>query len=177
MDNLNVRKPRIVTRVSDHIPHIISYISKIMENDFGYEIEGKGIYFDVKKFGNDYGKLAPKGRDFFAAVEDDNGTSSLQGKRSVADFALWKLAKAGETKWASPWGDGRPGWHIECSAMTNSVFGTKLDVHVGGVDLAFPHHCNEIAQCEAFNKHQNWVNTFMVRNNFYKSFLNISFIR
>jgi cysteinyl-tRNA synthetase len=93
--------------------------------------------------------------DFFAVTENDK-------KKCAADFALWKFAKPGEPTWASPWGEGRPGWHIECSAMTHSIFGTRLDVHVGGIDLAFPHHCNEIAQCESFNGRQHeWVKVFL----------------
>ena len=173
MDDLGVRPPRTITRVSDHITSIINYIASIEKRGYVYTIEGSGVYFDVNAFGvASYGKLAPNS---IVPNEDDNmgtlsyHTSSLvhdviSKKRNKADFALWKYSKSDEEpSWRSPWGDGRPGWHIECSAMTNIVFGTSLDIHAGGVDLAFPHHCNEIAQCEAFvGKQEEWVKIFMV---------------
>jgi cysteinyl-tRNA synthetase len=88
-------------------------------------------------------------------------TDNQNEKISEQDFALWKKSKPNEPKWASPWGEGRPGWHIECSAMANHIFGNPIDIHTGGVDLKFPHHTNEIAQSEAFYQKKQWINFFI----------------
>ncbi|CBJ27917.1 Cysteinyl-tRNA Synthetase [Ectocarpus siliculosus] len=146
MSDLGVRPPDALTRVTDHIPDIVAYIQRILENGMGYEAAG-GVYFDVEGMGGAYGKLGVKASS--STTPEEEGGSELRGKRSHKDFALWKTAKADEPSWESPFGRGRPGWHIECSAMTHSLFGPNLDVHSGGVDLKFPHHTNEIAQCEA----------------------------
>ncbi|CAN0020436.1 unnamed protein product, partial [Ectocarpus fasciculatus] len=143
---LGVRPPDALTRVTDHIPDIVAYIQRIVENGMAYEAAG-GIYFDVEGMGGAYGKLGVQASS--STTPEEEGGSKLRGKRSHKDFALWKTAKPDEPSWESPFGRGRPGWHIECSAMTHSLFGPNLDVHSGGVDLKFPHHTNEIAQCEA----------------------------
>ncbi|MFC2145341.1 cysteine--tRNA ligase [Actinomycetota bacterium] len=127
---------------TEMIDQIISIISKIIENGYGYEIEGN-VYFDVARF-DGYGKLSGQ------KIEEmkDEGDSEYT-KKSRIDFALWKKAKEGEPSWDSPWGKGRPGWHIECSAMSTDILDHKIDIHGGGIDLVFPHHENEIAQSEA----------------------------
>lgn len=165
MESLNVRPPSTYLRVSEHIPEIIQYIQGIERKGLAYTIDGwegggeGGVYFDVARFtaeGNEYGKLK-------SGIADNTENARAQAptsKRSAVDFALWKAAKAGEPEWPSPFGSGRPGWHIECSAMCSTIFGSKLDIHTGGIDLAFPHHCNEIAQCEAHNGH-DWATHFL----------------
>ncbi len=127
---------------TEMIEQIIGVISRIINNGYGYEIEGN-VYFDVAKF-KDYGKLSGQ------KIEEmkDDGDSGFV-KKSRIDFALWKKTKEGEPSWDSPWGEGRPGWHIECSAMSTNILDHKIDIHGGGIDLVFPHHENEIAQSEA----------------------------
>ncbi|GAB1292982.1 Probable cysteine--tRNA ligase, mitochondrial [Apodemus speciosus] len=112
------------------------------------------VYFDLRARGDKYGKLVTTVPSATAEPVDSD-------KRHSSDFALWKAAKPQEVFWASPWGDGRPGWHIECSAMASEVFGSQLDIHTGGIDLAFPHHENEIAQSEVFHQCQQWGNYFL----------------
>lgn len=161
MRMLGVRPPEATLRVSEHVDEIIAYIDGIMARGMAYESH-QGVQFDTRAFGDSYGACfgnqshvdagAPEGASGSSSVDDDTGGSSAKGgKRDARDFALWKAAKPGEPSWPSPWGDGRPGWHIECSAMAHAVLGGQLDLHSGGVDLAFPHHTNEIAQCEAFH--------------------------
>jgi cysteinyl-tRNA synthetase len=161
MEALGVRPPSTYLRVSEHIPEIIEYIKGIERQGCAYRVASSeqehdgGVYFDVAQFtaqGHQYGKLKS------GLVEDMRVPATR--KRSAADFALWKAAKSGEPSWEAPFGRGRPGWHIECSAMCSSLFGSHLDIHTGGVDLAFPHHCNEIAQCEAHNGHE-WTSHFL----------------
>ncbi len=127
---------------TEMIDQIIGVISRIIENGYGYEIDGN-VYFDVASFAG-YGKLSGQ------KIEEmkDDGDSEY-AKKSRIDFALWKKAKEGEPSWDSPWGRGRPGWHIECSAMATSILDHRIDIHGGGIDLVFPHHENEIAQSEA----------------------------
>ncbi len=127
---------------TEMIDQIIGVISRIIENGYGYEIDGN-VYFDVARFAG-YGKLSGQ------KIEEmkDDGDSGY-AKKSRIDFALWKKAKEGEPSWDSPWGKGRPGWHIECSAMSTDILDHKIDIHGGGIDLVFPHHENEIAQSEA----------------------------
>ncbi|CAI5537263.1 unnamed protein product [Closterium sp. Naga37s-1] len=111
--------------------------------------------------GHMYGKLCPwsvGSAELAAESESDFATSE---KRNRSDFALWKASKAGEPSWPSPWGDGRPGWHIECSAMASDIVGFPMDIHSGGIDLRFPHHDNELAQAEAFHGCGQWVNYFL----------------
>ncbi|XP_057563007.1 probable cysteine--tRNA ligase, mitochondrial isoform X5 [Hippopotamus amphibius kiboko] len=114
----------------------------------------RNVYFDLQSRGDKYGRLV-------GVAPGPMGEPADSDKRHASDFALWKAAKPREPSWASPWGDGRPGWHIECSTIASLVFGSRLDIHSGGIDLAFPHHENEIAQCEAFHQCQQWGNYFL----------------
>jgi cysteinyl-tRNA synthetase len=148
------------------VNEIVAFVQKIIDNGFGYELDGS-VYFDTVKFDkspdHDYAKLEPWSAGNMKLLQEGEGdlTAESKGKRNPSDFALWKKSKSGEPAWDSPWGQGRPGWHIECSAMAVDVLGQTLDIHSGGIDLAFPHHDNEIAQCEGyFNSHQ-WVNYFL----------------
>jgi len=144
MDDLGVLRPHVEPKVTEHIPEIIKLVEKIIERGHGYEVEGD-VYFDVRSF-TEYGKLSKRNlKDLKsgARIEVD------QRKRDPLDFALWKASKPGEPMWDSPWGQGRPGWHIECSAMSMKYLGDTFDIHGGGKDLVFPHHENEIAQAEA----------------------------
>ncbi|KAH8091122.1 hypothetical protein JL720_6005 [Aureococcus anophagefferens] len=150
LDRLGCLRPDRVLRVSEHVDDIVAYVGDIVDRGFGYATEGGDVWFDVGKLGDAYGAFA-EGRGTSkaaaqAALEAEDKASISTKKRDGRDFALWKGAKAGEISWDSPWGAGRPGWHIECSAMTRATFGDALDLHAGGVDLAFPHHENEIAQ-------------------------------
>ncbi|WP_418792506.1 cysteine--tRNA ligase [Phosphitispora sp. TUW77] len=142
---LGVRPANNHPRVSDHLPEIIDMIQRIIDNRYAYEKDGD-VYFSVGTF-NGYGKLSGrKLEDMQAGARVDVD----ERKRHPMDFVLWKAAKPGEPWWESPWGKGRPGWHIECSAMANKYLGMGFDIHGGGFDLVFPHHENEIAQAEAF---------------------------
>lgn len=170
MDALNVLRPDIVTRVTEYVPQIADFVEKVVEKGFAYEAEGS-VYFDIASFekaGNTYAKLRPDSRNDKALQEEGEGSLSknLGGKRNPGDFALWKKSKAGEPYWPSKWGNGRPGWHIECSVMASDVLGSVMDIHSGGIDLAFPHHDNELAQSEAyFCQHgkgeHTWVRYFL----------------
>jgi cysteinyl-tRNA synthetase len=146
---LQVLRPTAVVRVTEHIDEIVEYINRILGNGFAYRRDS-GVYFDVARMGSRYGRLS--GHSVHSVTGEGALLASDQGdKRRPEDFALWKAAKAGEPSWPSPFGPGRPGWHIECSAMSHAIFGDSLDLHSGGIDLKFPHHENEIAQCEAFS--------------------------
>ena len=169
MDNLNVMRPHYVTRVSDYIPEVIEYIENIVANGFGYESAGS-VYFDTTAFvdgGHNYGKMEPWSVGNEELLEEGEGVLSAaddavkQQKKSKGDFVLWKKSKPNEPVWDSPWGPGRPGWHIECSAMASHVLGPQIDIHAGGVDLRFPHHSNEVAQAEAYHNCHEWVNYFL----------------
>jgi len=166
MAALNVLPPDAVTRVSDYVPEIIAYIERILTNSYCYEANGS-VYFDTAAFakaGLKYGKLDPsKVGDAELMAEGEGALSGgFEGeKRQVADFVLWKRSKAGEPSWSSPWGEGRPGWHIECSAMASDLLGDKVDLNAGGADLKFPHHENQMAQCEAHYDCCGWVNYFL----------------
>ncbi len=144
MDALGILRPDIEPRATGTIPAMIDLITRLFEKGYAYRA-GDDVAFSVKKFAG-YGKLSGKRIDDLesgARVEvDDN-------KQDPLDFILWKAAKPGEPSWESPWGKGRPGWHIECSAMSGSILGDTIDIHGGGKDLIFPHHENEIAQSEA----------------------------
>ncbi|MEN6325567.1 MAG: cysteine--tRNA ligase [Syntrophomonas sp.] len=143
-DALGITRADIHPRVSQHIPEIVAAIKTLVEKGFAYEMEGD-VYFRVRAF-PDYGKLSGRSLEDMLAgarVEVD------ERKENAADFALWKAARPGEPAWKSPWGEGRPGWHIECSVMSTNYLGDTLDIHGGGSDLIFPHHENEIAQAEA----------------------------
>ena len=129
-------------KCTDHMQGIIDFTSQLIDKGFAYESEGD-VYFDVTK-DDDYGKLTNRSVD---AAQGEGGEMSSR-KRSPSDFALWKISKPGEPSWHSPWGAGRPGWHIECSAMSRAILGEEFDIHGGGLDLVFPHHENEMAQSE-----------------------------
>ncbi len=157
MDALNVKHADIYPRVSDTIPEIIEMIQGLVDNGYAYPVDGD-VYFAVEKFA-EYGKLSGRKLSDMQAgarIEVD------QRKQHPMDFALWKAAKPGEPFWESPWGQGRPGWHIECSAMSLKFLGESFDFHGGGSDLIFPHHENEIAQSQCFlgdfhSFAQHWV--------------------
>ena len=144
MDKLNIKRANHYPRATNEIKEIIDIISNLIEREYAYE-SGGSVYFSVKKY-EDYGKLSHRNVDEMLEATrfdaDDN-------KINFADFVLWKSAKPGEPFWDSPWGKGRPGWHIECSAMVLHHLGEQIDIHGGGQDLLFPHHENEIAQSEA----------------------------
>ena len=162
MKKLNVMSPNVVLRVTEHIPAIIRYIEQIINNKFAY-ITDDGVYFDVSKC-KKYGKLGP-----IPTVNDDFSSGEhTHFKKNPRDFVLWKrISNQNEPAWASPWGNGRPGWHIECSAMTHSYFGPHMNIHSGGIDLKFPHHTNEIAQSEAHNNSDSWVDTWLHTGHLY----------
>lgn len=144
-DGLNVRHATINPKATENIDAIIQIISTLIEKGYAYEAQGD-VYFSTEKF-KDYGKLSHQ------PLEDlEAGARIMVGevKREPMDFAVWKAAKPGEPAWESPWGKGRPGWHIECSAMNWRYLGDTIDIHCGGQDLIFPHHENEIAQSECF---------------------------
>ena len=128
---------------------IIGLIKAMEANGYTYIIEGDGVYYDVSKKA-DYGKLSHYKLDELEAGGGER-KASYEGKKNPGDFAVWKFKKEGEPSWGSPWGEGRPGWHIECSAMIKQYLGDTIDIHGGGQDLIFPHHENEIAQSEAAN--------------------------
>lgn len=145
MDALGVRRADVYPKVSEHMPVIIEMVAKLVEKGHAY-VSGGDVYFAVESFPA-YGKLSGQRlEDMIAGARVEVG----DGKRHPADFALWKAARPGEPFWESPWGPGRPGWHIECSAMSLHYLGNHFDIHGGGVDLVFPHHENEIAQSEAY---------------------------
>jgi cysteinyl-tRNA synthetase len=145
---LNVLPPDQEPRATEHIASIITFIEGLIAKGYAYAADNGDVYYQVRKFA-DYGKLSRKdlnGQQAGIRVEVE------KHKRDPLDFALWKAAKPGEPSWSSPWGAGRPGWHIECSAMSMECLGTHFDLHGGGFDLQFPHHENEIAQSEALNE-------------------------
>ncbi|XP_069492857.1 probable cysteine--tRNA ligase, mitochondrial isoform X2 [Ambystoma mexicanum] len=154
MASLKVLRPTVYMRVTDHIPQIISFVEQIIKNGHAYATVKGNVYFDVKSIGDKYGKFSSG----FHNTDDELGEGD---KRYSRDFALWKTSKPQEPFWSSPWGSGRPGWHIECSTIASLVFGDQLDIHSGGIDLAFPHHENEIAQCEAYHQCKQWGNYFL----------------
>ncbi|OGV28934.1 MAG: cysteine--tRNA ligase [Legionellales bacterium RIFCSPHIGHO2_12_FULL_35_11] len=144
---LNILPPDSEPRATDHISEIISLIEKLIDNRHAYLGESGDVYYEVSKF-KDYGKLSQKNIDGLMAGAR---VEISEDKRSPLDFVLWKKAKDHEPSWSSPWGNGRPGWHIECSAMASCELGEQFDIHGGGLDLQFPHHENEIAQSEVAN--------------------------
>ena len=169
MKDLNVIYPDRLVRVTEYGKQIADFVDTIEKHNFAYATDDGSVYFDIKAFetaGNPYARLEPWNRGDKSLQADGEGALSQKasGKRSDADFALWKASKPGEPSWPSKWGPGRPGWHIECSAMASDCLGKQMDIHSGGIDLAFPHHDNELAQSEAFwhtGKSTQWVNYFL----------------
>lgn len=161
-DQLGVLPPSVEPRATGHVTQMVEYMQRLMDNGFAYDVDGS-VYFDVdawsKASGSDYGSLSGN-----RVEEMEQGEVSTPGKRGAHDFALWKAAKPGEPSWPTPWGNGRPGWHLECSAMATYYLGSEFDIHCGGLDLQFPHHENEIAQSHAagdgfarYWMHNHWV--------------------
>jgi cysteinyl-tRNA synthetase len=144
-DKLGVKRATAYPKATEHIEDMIDYIKKLVKKGFAYESNGS-VYFRVSKF-KQYGKLS--GQEKGEKESDDQDAGVAEEKEHPADFALWKAMKPGEPSWDSPWGKGRPGWHIECSVMSTKYLGEPIDIHGGGLDLVFPHHENEIAQSEA----------------------------
>ncbi len=143
---LNVRRATVHPRVSENMEEIIAFVNGLVQKGYAYEVAGD-VFFEVSKF-KEYGKLSKRTLDdLWAGARIDVD----ERKKHPGDFALWKQAKPGEISWTSPWGEGRPGWHIECSTMSTKYLGPSFDIHAGGLDLIFPHHENEIAQSEALH--------------------------
>lgn len=153
---LGLLEPNHEPRATEYVPHIIEMIETLINKDSAYIADNGDVYYDVRKFAN-YGHLAHRDID---KLESGARVEVNVVKRDPLDFVLWKLAKPGEPHWESPWGAGRPGWHIECSAMSNNLLGPHFDIHGGGKDLIFPHHENEIAQSEAATC-EKFVNIWM----------------
>ena len=156
-DQLGVRPPSIEPRATGHITEMVEHMRRIIDNGHGYAADGN-VYMQPTSL-PDYGHLSGQKLD-----ELDQGESAGTGKRDPRDFTMWKAAKPGEPSWPTPWGDGRPGWHIECTAMATKYLGAEFDIHCGGLDLQFPHHENEIAQAHAagdpfarYWMHNGWV--------------------
>lgn len=149
MAELNVMEATYHPKATEEIDGMIELIQMLIDKDYAYEAAGT-VYFRTGAF-KDYGKLSKKNTEDLQAGHRDILVSGEDGKEAPFDFVLWKPKKEGEPSWPSPWGDGRPGWHIECSVMSNKYLGDQIDIHAGGEDLIFPHHENEIAQSEAAN--------------------------
>ena len=145
LDRLHVRRAARYPRATEHVPEMIELIGRLIETGHAYVADGS-VFFRIESDA-DYGRLS--GVDLSAARRGERVADDEYGKDDVRDFVLWKAAKPGEPSWESPWGPGRPGWHIECSAMSMKYFGASFDIHCGGVDNIFPHHENEIAQSES----------------------------
>jgi len=163
IEKLKVKQADIYPKATEHVHEIVDFIKKLEKNGFAYNVDGN-VFYNVSKF-NKYGKLSGKKLD---ELESGARVDVNEEKKNPLDFALWKKAKEGEPFWESPWGKGRPGWHIECSAMSCKHLGESFDIHAGGNDLIFPHHENEIAQSEAANN-KKFVNYWI-----HFGFLNIN---
>lgn len=164
MKKLGVDKPTMELKATETIPQIIEFIQKLIEKGYAYATPEGDVYYDVKNF-SEYGKLSHRNLE---DTMDGVRVELLENKHSPLDFALWKSAKPNEIFWESPWGKGRPGWHIECSAMNYYNLGEQIDIHGGGRDLLFPHHENEIAQTEALTGKQfakYWIHNGLVKIN------------
>ena len=163
MEKLNIERPTFEPKATEHIKEIIDLVKKLIDKGYAYEVDGD-VYYSVEKF-KDYGKLSHKN------IEELKSGARVEindKKRNPLDFALWKKSKENEPFWDSPWGKGRPGWHIECSAMSMKYLGESFDIHGGGEDLIFPHHENEIAQSEAATGKEfarYWIHNGFVRIN------------
>ena len=153
---LNCEKPNHEPKATEHISEMIEMISELIKKGFAYE-NNKHVYFEVKKF-KDYGQLSNKKLDELVA---GSRIEVSDNKKNPEDFVLWKPSETDEPSWDSPWGKGRPGWHLECSAMSKKYLGNEFDVHGGGVDLLFPHHENEIAQSRCANDSKAFANYWL----------------
>ena len=164
MARLQVGDPDIWLKATESIDDIIAFVSTLIEKGHAYSTDKGDVYFSVESFPS-YGKLSHRNlEDAKNGVRIDND----EEKKNPLDFALWKSAKPGEPSWQSPWGEGRPGWHIDCSTMNKKAFGEQIDIHGGGRDLIFPHHENEIAQSEALNGKpfaNFWVHNGLIKVN------------
>ncbi len=159
---LGMAKPDIEPKATESINEIIQLIQTLEEKGYAYQGADGDVYYRVQRF-EDYGKLSKQNLE---ALQAGDRVEVASDKESAMDFVLWKMAKPGEPSWPSPWGEGRPGWHIECSAMSKKCLGEHFDIHGGGSDLQFPHHENEIAQSEAANAcvyANSWIHTGMVQ--------------
>ena len=159
-DYLNLESPSKEPKATDHINEMIEMISELIKKKFAYE-KNNHVYFEVKKF-KDYGKLSNKNLDELIA---GSRIEISKDKKNPEDFVLWKPSIDNEPYWDSPWGKGRPGWHLECSAMSKKYLGNQFDIHGGGIDLIFPHHENEIAQSRCANETKSFAN-YWVHNGF-----------
>ena len=147
-DALNIERATVNPRATEFIEDIIDFVSKLIEKGYAYEVDGD-VYFNTKKF-EEYGKLSGQSlEDLQIGASNRTSSAADERKKDPMDFAIWKAQKPGEPAWDCPWGKGRPGWHIECSCMAKKLLGETIDIHAGGMDLAFPHHENEVAQSEA----------------------------
>lgn len=163
IDELRIKRADVYPKATEHIKEMIQMVETLIEKGFAYESKGD-VYFDIPK-NKEYGKLSGKKLDELQASER---TETGSGKSNTLDFTLWKSAKPNEPSWESPWGKGRPGWHLECSAMSTKYLGETFDIHGGGTDLIFPHHENEIAQSECtFGKQfvKYWMHNGMLNFN------------
>ncbi len=161
-DALGVKRPDIEPRATEHMDEILAMIQTLMDKGMAYQANNGDVYYQVSQFAT-YGQLAKKNLD---ELQSGSRVEVEQAKRDPMDFVLWKMAKEGEPSWDSPWGKGRPGWHIECSAMSTQCLGEHFDIHGGGLDLKFPHHENEIAQSEGCTGHKfvnYWIHNGFVR--------------
>ena len=166
MEALNIKPATHQPRATEEIGGMIKMIQTLIEKGHAYEVDGT-VYFKTRSF-KDYGKLSKKNIDDLEAGHREIKVTGEEGKKDPLDFVLWKPKKEGEIAWDSPWGEGRPGWHIECSEMSKKYIGDTIDIHAGGEDLIFPHHENEIAQSEACNE-EKFANYWM-----HNGFLNIN---
>ena len=166
MEALNIKPATHQPRATEEIGGMIKMIQTLIEKGHAYEVDGT-VYFKTRSF-KDYGKLSKKNIDDLEAGHREIKVTGEEGKKDPLDFVLWKPKKEGEIAWDSTWGEGRPGWHIECSEMSKKYIGDTIDIHAGGEDLIFPHHENEIAQSEACNE-EKFANYWM-----HNGFLNIN---
>jgi len=160
-DKLNVLTPDVQPHATEYVKEMVDLVSRLEKKGYTYAIDGDGVYFDISKF-KDYGKLS---KQDVSKLKAGVRIKVKFDKKNKEDFVLWKFSKPGEPSWGSPWGKGRPGWHIECSAMSQKLLGLPIDIHGGGQDLIFPHHEDEIAQSEAAygKKFSNfWIHNGMV---------------
>lgn len=156
LNNLNVLRPTHFVKATNSIDKIVEIVKLLIDRGFAYESNGN-VYFEVKKF-NKYGSLSGFNREQMLLISSERGGNIKdQSKKDPLDFILWQKSKAMEPSWESSWGKGRPGWHIECSAMINQYLGAQIDIHGGGRDLIFPHHESEIAQSESYTKKKPFV--------------------